>query len=243
MLYYVPEQSRAVTRDELAAAGLGHVFDHDAPFSPCEVHGNGPDGGAGVIVAPADLSDAVRYDPDRQRWQQYPQTPCWIGRYRDREPAPAELARPTMLDGHWVRLANGSVWLVPVARGMAENDGSLEWYQALPTSTTVDQAGRWNPGPVVARYEPLWRAALQWWDQIAVGRIVDTESGGQMMLDYQGLHDAALLALQANYRIGKGEVALLGLFDNRVVREVLNALVDWPRIEAALKKKEDATSP
>ena len=57
------------------------------------------------------------------------------------------------------------------------------------------------------------------------------------MNEFADVNDAALLALATNYRVGKAEVVLLGLFDDRATVEILKALIDWPTISAWLKKK------
>jgi hypothetical protein len=46
-----------------------------------------------------------------------------------------------------------------------------------------------------------------------------------------------LLSLSTNYKLGKAEVALLGIFSDIAVGGILNALIDWPTFVAWREKK------
>jgi len=240
-VYFLPDRNGRPADADLVAAGLAHLV----PAGPCRQVTAGPGGAAGVVFAAAATdSRGVGFWPDRQTWRKVPGGPAWCGMFHHPElpPAPADLARPDALPGHTVRLADGRAWVVPLARALAEEDETLTAYQALPQTTTVDEDGRWQPGGLLPRFETLWAAALGWWGAKTAAD-VDTAPAGEgarATLDFDGLHDAALLALATNYRLGKAEVALLGLFSQPAVVDVLDALVDWPVLVRWLKKKQTA---
>lgn len=251
-LYYLPSSkpAAAVTLADVRAAGVGYAFD-----GRCEPRGvtGGPDGGNGVIVN-AD-GERLGYYPDRQQWRKTPaphHSPLtahwpWVGWYLDEPlPGPEDLSRNEQLGGHVVKLGDGREWIVPVARGFTETDDGIGWYLALPATLELAESGEWTSGPVEERYQPLWAIAEAYWEhfssavRVAAGKAT-AQSGGEIAFDFQGLPDAAVVALQANYRIGRTEAALLGLFDDkqRKATAVMQALIDWPSWDEIVKKKLD----
>jgi hypothetical protein len=64
----------------------------------------------------------------------------------------------------------------------------------------------------------------------------------QVALDFDGLHEAAIQALQQNYRLGPAEADLLGLLTGEIAREILEALIDLPTRVAWFKKKQSAAA-
>lgn len=238
LLYYLPERDRAIKLEELRTAGLGYAFER-APTC-CGVQG-GPDGSPGVVVAdPQSVPESqIGHYPDRQTWRKMPASPNWVAYYTADRPASADLQRDQVLPGHWIRLADGQEWLAPIARGAGEEDDRLVWYQNLPEATSIDGEGNWTRTGVLPRYERLWEIATRWWDARSGATISDDaqQQNIRATFDFDGLNDAALAALAANYRVGKAEVALLGLFDDHCTAQILDALIDWPTIETWLKKK------
>ena len=216
---------------------------------------------------------AIGYHPDRQTWRKLAgksQHRVWVGHDKENPPAPADLVRAELLPGHEVKLADGHHYTIPVARGIAAGDnGELSgWYHALPRSVDLDDAGQWTYGDVLPRYRWLWELALGWFDVWweAFFRVEESETDGEQEDDSQGpaargegrdsektlalkLYDlselatAATAVLAANYRVGKTEVVMLGLFDGEgPMREILGALIDWPFVVSWFKKKADADS-
>jgi len=240
LLYFLPGRDRSIKLPDVKAAGLDYAFEDRC--TPAGVE-RGPDGERGVIVADDERIEAHRigYYPDKQTWRRIPGLDAWVGMYTDDPPEPTDLIRQRALPGHWVRLGDGHDWLIPVARAAAEQDSTLVWYQALPQATTIDEEGRWIQGGVLPAYQRLWDIAMRWWDAVvAAETIEESETSAKIELDFEEINDGALLALATNYRVGKAEVALLGLFDDQCVREILAALIDMPTIQAWLKKKAAA---
>ena len=242
-VYYLPNRTRTVTVADLRQSGLGYAFEpwDGARCTAVEV-ARGPDGsGPGVVVADPGCVDAslIGFYPDKQRWVKVPGVDAHVGWRPDQPPTPADLARPTQIAGHAVRLGDGGLWQAPVARSLIEQDGDIRYTVALPTATGLDDDGNWAEGHVVERYKPLWELACRWWDAVsgAMGDEDEQEAGASFT--FHGINDAALSVLAVNYRVGRAEVGALGLFDSRCVYEVMNALVDLPALRTILKKKAD----
>ena len=239
MLYFVPGAKRSITYAEVCALSIGHAF--EGRFAASEVF-DGPTGTAGVVLS----HDALRWLPafyrERQTWRSVPGSTAWVGRYDDLPLEPAHLLRRDALRGHLVTLADGQEWQIPVARGASEREGELVCYVNLPQYTEVDDAGEWREGAIVPRYAELWQHACDWWDTLRGARVEGEGDETQAGLSFAGLHDAALAALAANYRLGKPEASLLRLFTKPHAVEVLKALVDWPTVAEFLKKKAEASA-
>ena len=234
-LYFIPGAGAGVGLTDFERAGIGSAW--PAERTKRETL-QGPIGqGQGVVVADSRLGESrVGVFPDRQTWHKVPGSTAWCGYYSEDPPTPDDLLRADPLPGHRVTLADGRPWLVPVARGVAE-DG---WYHTLPRLSTLDESGDWTPGDVVPRYRELWETACKWWDAINEAQVEPTAEGARLTLDFAGIHDAAVVALAANYRVGRTEAAVLGLFDDRCVRDVLDALIDGPTLIEFAKKKIEA---
>jgi len=240
LLYYVPNRKHATLAD-LGELGLAYAFEGD-----CTPRGTrGPDGADGVILADCRRVESIGHYADRQQWQQIPGNPAgaWVGRYTDQPTLPEDLQRLESLPGHMVRLADGREWLVPVARGWAEQGGEAVWYVALPQTMKLDENGTtWVQGDVLDRYGPLWQLACRWWDFRFGSAAEDDCEGAQRGMDFAACADAAVAALAVNYRLSAIEVSLLGLLADGIPPQILMAVVDWPTMENFLerKKKQEA---
>ena len=253
LLYYLPgedaQRPHSVTRERVDELGLGHAFD-GAKFTPSGVHQKGPDGGSGVIVADGSRVDKIGYYPERQTWRKVGGSAVYVGHYRDQRPTAADLARAELVDGVPLKLADGDLWLIPLARGWNGSEQNTGWYHGLPRRNDVDDAGQWVPGDVLPRYKRLWEVATSWWDakQAAIAAAALREEGSSQrgeetigaefdFNDFGGLNDAAAYVLSVNYRVSKTEIGLLGLFDTETAERILDATCDWNTVVAWVQKK------
>jgi hypothetical protein len=242
LLYYFPGKTRPeVLPDKLRGAlGLAHAFPEGATPRECT---RGPDGGQGIVVADGRhvSEQQLGHYPELQRWAALPAHPAraWLGVVLADPPRPADLARAQQLPGHLVELADGQRWLCPVARKSIlpqaiGPDDQLHYANAVPHVSGLDASGAWTATGVVPRYAQLWPLAEAWFD---VWLAAEVDEQATATFDFAGLHDAAVACLAANYRVSKAEIAVLGLLTEAHAVEVLHALIDWPTIEAFLKKK------
>jgi len=225
--YYVPTDLTQPTAE--LVADLAYALDY--PNVAVRGVRGGPDNGNGLAIGPAD-ADRLGYFADRQTWKPLPGSDAWLGWYTDQPPTPDDLARPDGLAGHLVTLGDGRQWVAPVARGVIDAGETLDWYYATPRQVDVDDAGEWVAGEVVPKYRELWQLAVAWWDAKKAG----TLEGTNLTFDFANYNDGALTALATNYRVGRFEVAKLGLFDEHNPAAILDALVDWPTVTEWLKK-------
>jgi len=251
--YYLPGSD--VSPRRIAALGLGYAL--GGSFARRDVHG-GPDGGDGVLLADAArlAGDELGYYPAKQKWRiaaagsprtgpQSPDCAYFIGLYANHPaPGPADLLRPDALQGHELTLLDGNRWLVPIARGYAEEDGDLRWYKNLPQVLDLDDDGHWTRGAILPRYAALWDLACRWEQARMNNRGREPADGPDAVIRFQfaDIIDAAVTALAANYAIGRLEAALAGLLSEEAAVEVLDALIDLPTRLAWCKKKLAAES-
>lgn len=247
-----------MSHEDLCAVGLGYAFDPsgrgvDAP-TLADITG-GPDGQSGVIAACDSRVKRIRYEPDRQTWvaapplSAAPTAPAsndthhstWLGWYTADPPTPADLARPKMLAGNPVQLADGNDWIVPLARAWIEGqDGEQSgWLTVLPQHAGMDERGEWSPDGVVKRYRRLWELACKYWDAALAA---DREDDKTLAFEFSELNESAVLALRTNYYIGRSEVSALGLFETYTAQSVMEALIDMAMVREwlgreSLKKK------
>ena len=233
-LYFLP----GVQTGSLAAAraaGIGYAF---GPSVTSVGVTRGPDGSPGCVVADAQRVPTVGYHPDRQKWRIVPGSAAWVGYcHLDKEPLPGpeDLIRPPedLVRGHPVLLGDGRRWIVPIVRGVVEEDGQPIGYCALPRSIDWDDAGKRIDGGVLPAYEALWNAAAKWFD---LRCSLDVEER-KKLLEETWAGESALLGLTTNYAIGKAEAGILHLLNDRNEFDVLNAMIDEPG-RCAIKKKE-----
>jgi hypothetical protein len=245
LLYFVPGGTLGVDRPQLIEAGIGYAF--EGPTIGRRQVTCGPSGNPGLIMAADPPEDAaVGYYPDRQRWQAIAGSAAWVGLETERPPTPDELSRAQPLRGHWIGLADDQQYLVPTARCWVEEDGELRWVHGLPRTSQLDAEGRWSAGEILPRYATLWQYAVRW-EEARFGVSLDEPTKpikDAQELSFQDAHQAAVVALAANYRLGPTEVSLLGLLTAELAVTVLDALIDLPTREAWVKKKlaRDGTS-
>lgn len=240
LLYFIPGATAGVTIEEVIQHGLGYAFSSIGDFTPCVVMRGPGEAGGGVVIADSRHTGRIGFYPDEQRWMRIPKSEVWIGIYPDDRPAPADLQRAAFLDGHFVTLEDGNSWLIPVARAVGDIDGEPVPYDSLPHAVGLDDDGKWGRNGPIPKYDKLWKIALRWWDEIQRGiqrEVVEPGTKVAISMEFNDIADAAVEALTTNYRLHNAEVSLLGLLSDRVMYQVLHAVVDMPTIEAIAKKK------
>ncbi len=233
-LYYLPGAEATAARIE--AVGLGYALGDGFQQRPV-LHG--PDANAGVVLgSKAAGAESIGYYPNRQTWRRIPQSSAWCGYDTDAPPGPGDLVRPDPLGGHEVELADGRHWLVPVARMVVDDGGSLRYYDRLPRRMHLDDDGAWTAGEPRERYREL-DAIVESHIQAAIGE-AGVEGIARLAIDPA----SAIAVLAVNYRLGPVEADVLGLFDwnGRQAMRVLDAACDLPGLER-LKKKRDSDMP
>lgn len=242
-LYYLPGKT-LVTRDDLAGLGLSYIHAGEGISTVGLSQGRGPDGATGGAVFAAESqvqSGEVGYHANRQTWRQIPGSPVWVGHYTDARPSPEVLSRPEQLSGYWLTLADDRPWLVPTARGLTiyglddpAAELTLRYHTRLPSRLDLAADGKWVASGVLPKFHALWElaegfAAVRYGGQQDAG---DRYSGDQAV-------EAAVLCLQTNYRVGRVELAMLGVLTDDLVSDVLDRLIDGPQLVEYLKKKAD----
>lgn len=220
--YFFPGENAAPV-EVFRAAGLGHLFDGRTSSSWAGMSpGPGPGGAPGAVATVGTPPHPVCVEGIE--WQDCGR--YWLGHNPASPPTPAELERDDAVDGHFVRLADGNDWLVPVAR---HYDGSTP----LPRPIRWHHERGFEPGEVVKRHRDLFAGAQLVWDAL-----MGADESGAYTVNTE--YDLLAVALGTNYRIGPAEIGALGLLETTNRIDVLRALCDWPAIEELVKKKEGA---
>ena len=172
-----------------------------------------------------------------------PNPDCFVGFYSDSTPTPEELLRKDALGGHAVRLGDGNDWIIPVARGAAEESGELRYFAKVPRRLDMDENGAWISGGIAPRFAELWGVACKFWDAFTGAGVEKTADGVAVRMEFNDLVDGAVMALATNYRLRATEAALLGLLDEENCGAILRAVIDWPTVESFLQKKTQQAEP
>ena len=233
-LYFIAD-APGVTRGLLEELGLASFISETSGIQ-CNVS-DGPGGRGGVVIAASPETNdgkaaTAGYHPKSQEWIEEPGKRYWVGYEKERRPAPADLERRDLIAGHPVKLADGNLWTVPVARAV---NGSTP----LPRRLSWDGKG-WIYGDVLEQYRELFAQACRIWD-LLVGALAEKSAE----LTVTDECNVAAMALGLNYRLGPLEISALGLFDTKSEVEVVKAVIDWPMLEEIKKKlaAEGDTSP
>ena len=240
MLYYLPAVHQ-VTRERIEAAGLGYAFEA-RPVSVPVVRGP-LEGSGGVILCDPKAPHAERlgYYCDEQTWRKVPGAKSHtehghvcVGMWNDARPNVETLARQSLLPGTQLELADGRTWLAPRAIQWADSEPPYP-IQTLPRSLGVSDDGEWVQGEILPRFARLWEIAEAWHALLAAR--VDPEGGVAVEIEVNDLYDWAAECLTANYRIGKAEIDMLGLFTHAHAQRILSCLLDESGLAAILQKK------
>jgi len=229
--YFLPNIKR-VERAELAEFGLLDRLDANCHQRQAAT---GPTGSAGLVVS---MSSALGYYRDRQKWVPSQCGKYWIG--YEQPLTASDLARVEQLDGHSVRLEDGSDWLIPVARSFV-NGCVLPQSLALgPDGSVVTE--------VLPRYVAFSKRAESIWENFIAdcktqsGEPVETVEPSESftVADYFNI---AVEALALNYRVGPQEVSLLRLLTTANVLRIAQAIIDVPTLLELSKKKGQSDEP
>lgn len=252
-LYFVPAGREATCRDTLAEWGFGYVVERGLSVAP--LLGPGPSGVGGLIAADESTVPQITFDIEAQSWipsdRELPKdgdesSRPWIGVSKTNPPQPLELLRDNALEGHFVKLADGADWLIPIARGFADVPGiGLVNTGRLPHSIRR-VGGVWQRDGVIPKYTALQEGALAWWEYYT--EVVDNveldsaDAPKRIKFDFDKSLNLASVALEANYRLGVDEIGLASLYDEAIITDVLLAVIDWPFVRTWVKKKRRSAS-
>jgi hypothetical protein len=233
--YFAPDR-QAISPADIAALGLSYAFEWGADCTQVE---RGPEGKRGVVFAQQDSYELGKcgYHEKQQIWRQIPGKDVLVGHYVGELPGPEDLARQKLLSAVSLELDDGQRWLIPRARSysekMAGEDLEIYWSIRLPQRLDLAADGKWTSTSVTPRYAALFELAEAW------VRLRDQSASedDRRRFDYQGEIDGAVLVLQANYRIGRVETALLGCLNDDLAVKLLDELIDLDSLLALTKKK------
>ena len=233
-LYYIP----GVPENYLVCGGkLAYAFEGKPAGRKCF---KGPDGNDGVVFG----TEKIGYFEAQQTWQDVPFLDCWVGFYSDDPPKESDLRRKKMLLGKSLEIS-GEQWQIPIARSFQEIDGNVSSVCNLSTYLSVDyETGEWSPGKIHEEYQPLWDAALRYWDIWWHANIGDDESeeltevpqDPHVEIAPRELEELTLLAISTNYRIGRVEASLLRLLTTEDCFAVMNTITDLDSFNELVKK-------
>ncbi len=162
-------------------------------------------------------------------WTDYPEKRFGIG--WDVLPKPEELAREKQYEGHMVKLGDGNEWLVPVARYC--NGQPMESTYRIGTDGELREE-------VSDRCRELYEFGCRFWD----GLYGAAEKGaGEFTYEVKDQFEMAARILGYNYDVTRWEVSALGLITDQTLRELMNAVVDVPRVIRIMQEKKTNGEP
>jgi hypothetical protein len=216
IMYFVPGPS-TIDEEKCKKLGLGYVMNGGPSFAGIQGDPTGSGKGPGVVFT---FTEAFLQDAGKCVWEKLPDADIWAGYNPADPPKPADFAREKQIDGYPVELADGNQWLIPVARAI---DGA----SPMPKRLVWKPEG-WQTGDVLPAYKDLFGHACRVWDCLIGASETD--------IAIPDGADVAAMALAINYRLGRTEISLLGLFDTKSMGQVLRMLVEWPAALEIQKK-------
>ena len=170
----------------------------------------GPENQAGVLCAwrkPGDGCDLC-YAPERQTWVpavadgHLEKGRYWVG-FNDAEPAhPTQLQRAYAYRGHWVKLADNNLWLIPTPN-------------ELPHDLIPLDDGGWKFEVQRKYHDHILQVDM--WRQLFL------QAGKDDEFDFESVAEFVLRALRLNYRITREVVGQLRLFTRQNVTPAMFA--------------------
>lgn len=234
LLYYIPGLRQKPDAAALTGAGLRHLAGAELNWRGCD--NRGPDGGAGMTLAPASSCNGrpVMIDLEAQRWRPWPVTEptYYLGSWIDGRPSPGDLARPAQHFGHPVTLADGAVYRVPALRFLPRT-------MHLTAAGQIEYEAKEEHAHLAGQIQRAWR------DFEAANQEPPPAGHDWLPVPEQFQLGADLLGL--NYYLAPGEVDLLGLFDDETLTATIQAGMDIPaflqlareEVGRATNKKKD----
>jgi len=227
-LYFLPGRAAANQR-VLAELGLDDRLDLNAMHSR-GVMQNGPDKGAGVIIAHEALDpERVGYWPEKQTWRRAGD--LWIGFEAECPPGPEDLVRDDPgIRGIPVKLGDGREWIVPPGNRRSEQP----W---LPYRRDLQDDGS-HAIAIVEQYQPYIDAVDTAFEKL-VEADADLNVFSQLMTDDQ-TWALAYAALAIAYRVSKWEIDTLRLLNTTVVGNVVIGALDYREFVKMIEAKNRA---
>lgn len=242
-LYFIPAGEQPLTNELLEQAGLRDIFDSSEQCATTYLKGRASHLGSGFLIADKDALGPDRTLTIGASWKPRGNR-AFVRLFDDSSVAPESLARPALLPGLLAVLGDGNPWQVPVARVM---DSAEKSTNILPAKMVLDdKTDKWVEGDVLAKYRRLETIASEWWDQwypVASEAIEKGETS--YSVDVEKPYDLAVEVLAHNYRIGRAEASLLGLFVNYDnASDIMAVLVDASAacrflVDSVAKKKSE----
>lgn len=241
-LYYIPKRTaeslivdRVFKFDGISPHLSAVLKDVRKPIEDAavtDVHGNGPDGTAGVLVAPIGKhtggASLITVDPAKTDWYSADFGKYWIGWVKGEVPGPMELERPALVRGSAIVDAFSREWKIPISRSPFGEFGTL------PKSFSFDAAG----DPV----EHVRRDAAWMWE--LGGHVNDQWAKDEP--DFRWLTQQVPVILGINYRVGPGELSAMHEADRGILTEefiggVTVGFIHGSIVREAVEKKTEET--
>lgn len=235
---YVP-QEHPLTPERLQELGCGKLFGHDAAPMFVGEPVEGPDSSLGRIawigrqvMGGMEEQPIQTYQPELQAWHEAARDGdlepgrYWLGFWKDNPPGPVYLQRgdeSEVIDGNWVQLHDGDLWLIPVA-------------EFAPHRLTVDkQTGNECEQPAKEHREFVAAAneLYAWFLGKGFQEVVSKEF---RVVVPNGLSFAAM-ALAKNYRVNRDLVDALGLIAEHEAFAVANVACGLAAVADFAQKK------
>jgi hypothetical protein len=243
-LYFLPNAKQSDVPGNLSRWGLTYLVDGESPGRKLAARQCSIGGVQGMVVGSlANFAIEEIKNSDQVEWQKFPKTfaeiPPQLGIVGGAMPGPSDLAREKQISGELTTLADGNLWLLPIAKQYTE-DG---YANNLPTSFGLDEeTGDWITDSVVPQYRAIWNHANAYLNAMTEA-VLNPTPDGKFRWDIPDGMRLVVDALQANYRVSAREVATLGLMVSGIHQLVADALIDsqgWVQLK---KKAEADTGP
>ena len=202
----------------------------------------GPGGKSGTMICTNTAGEPpVRfgYHVDFQEWTKVRSDPeLWVGVDKEHRPTPADLARPNLLDGHSVTLADGNTYQVPI---LESPDASRP---SLPLDMYHDETGAFT-----VKVHGDYAALVDTAQEVRAFLMETGEETGEtsQTMAFSRILYHCMEILGANYRYGTMEQPVLRLVNTgrSTWNRVFEAALDVPFILEVLEagKKNEFLHP